>query len=94
MSANMMNIAAVDGHVVITAGCAQIHLTPVQALDLRSTLKRVAAYAATMPSPAPAAVVAAAPADSGPACAFCGNATARKGTCFTCQSCGETTGCG
>lgn len=44
----------------------------------------------------PAAEPAAPPASTsgGQPCGFCGGATARAGTCFTCQSCGETTGCG
>jgi len=31
---------------------------------------------------------------SGPPCGKCGNLTVRAGTCFTCTSCGATTGCG
>jgi hypothetical protein len=31
---------------------------------------------------------------SGHACNFCGGVTRRTGTCWTCQECFETTGCG
>lgn len=31
---------------------------------------------------------------TGPACWKCQQPTVRSGSCFTCQSCGETTGCG
>jgi hypothetical protein len=30
----------------------------------------------------------------GPDCGFCGDTTQRTGSCFTCVSCGQTTGCG
>lgn len=30
----------------------------------------------------------------GPACGLCGVPTQQTGSCFTCRSCGETTGCG
>jgi ribonucleoside-diphosphate reductase alpha chain len=57
----------------------------------------------TPPKPAAAAMTndppAAAPAkitglDLGPACAQCGGMMQRTGTCYTCSSCGNNTGCG
>jgi len=30
----------------------------------------------------------------GPACVYCGGLTFRQGSCYVCNSCGETTGCG
>ena len=31
---------------------------------------------------------------SGPPCSFCGHLTVKSGTCYKCNNCGETTGCG
>lgn len=31
---------------------------------------------------------------SGPSCANCGNITVLQGSCWLCQTCGNTTGCG
>lgn len=33
-------------------------------------------------------------ASEGPACANCGNITVLQGSCWLCQTCGNTTGCG
>jgi ribonucleoside-diphosphate reductase alpha chain len=32
--------------------------------------------------------------DLGPACSNCGGMMQRTGSCYTCSSCGNTTGCG
>jgi ribonucleoside-diphosphate reductase alpha chain len=32
--------------------------------------------------------------DLGPACSQCGGMMQRTGTCYTCSSCGNNTGCG
>jgi ribonucleoside-diphosphate reductase alpha chain len=32
--------------------------------------------------------------DLGPACAQCGGMMQRTGSCYTCSSCGNNTGCG
>jgi ribonucleoside-diphosphate reductase alpha chain len=32
--------------------------------------------------------------DLGPACSNCGGMMQRTGACYTCSSCGNTTGCG
>lgn len=33
-------------------------------------------------------------ANDNPSCYECGGTTRRSGSCFTCEYCGETTGCG
>ncbi|HEX2161289.1 MAG TPA: hypothetical protein VHF88_05645, partial [Thermoleophilaceae bacterium] len=61
------------------------------------------APSASAPAPAAAALTdeppVAAPAkitglDLGPACSQCGGMMQRTGTCYTCSSCGNNTGCG
>jgi len=62
-----------------------------------------APVAASAPAPAASALTddppVAAPAkitglDLGPACSQCGGMMQRTGTCYTCSSCGNNTGCG
>jgi ribonucleoside-diphosphate reductase alpha chain len=43
------------------------------------------------PSPVPARLAGL---DLGPACAQCGGMMQRTGSCYTCSSCGNNTGCG
>ena len=61
-----------------------------------------AAPAASAPKPAAAAFTDDPPAipaklqglDLGPACGQCGGMMQRTGSCYTCSSCGNNTGCG
>ena len=79
----VLTLEIVGGDVVMEGGGVRIVMTPHQALLLMRDLERLALLAMTAP-----------PVAAGLPCAFCGGATQRAGTCFTCQSCGETTGCG
>jgi ribonucleoside-diphosphate reductase alpha chain len=69
----------------------------------KSTAKAAATPAAAAAVPAAEALTVDAPAaapaklvglDLGPACAQCGGMMQRTGSCYTCSSCGNNTGCG
>ena len=68
----------------------------------RRERRRTAATATRRAKPAAAALTDEPPAipaklqglDLGPACAQCGGMMQRTGSCYTCSSCGNNTGCG
>ena len=82
-----------SGNGSSTAGTAQAsptHAPPEQASASRSVEPAAAAFTDTPPV-VPARIQGL---DLGPACNQCGGMMQRTGSCYTCPSCGNNTGCG
>ncbi len=67
-------------------------MTKPEATDIKPATTKAAAEAFTDEPPALPAKLQGL--DLGPACGQCGGMMQRTGSCYTCSSCGNNTGCG
>ena len=70
----------------------QASVTKPEATDIKPATTKAAAEAFTDEPPAMPAQLQGL--DLGPACGQCGGMMQRTGSCYTCSSCGNNTGCG
>ena len=81
-----------NGHGNGEAAKPQASVTKPESTDIKPATTKAAAEAFTDEPPAlPAQLVGL---DLGPACGQCGGMMQRTGSCYTCSSCGNNTGCG